>query len=108
MASAVPTAVDTNKNITFSSRNIPGFGSEFKVIGTIFSLNTSEQSDPIQGNGGVFVVVADNFVEPQGSSNLAIYQQQMEGAFNSRVSANYMFTALREATDIEDNRILWY
>lgn len=108
MAGAVQATVDTNKNITFSSRNIPGFGSEFKVIGRIFSLNTGEQSEPIQGNGGVFVVVADNFVEPQGSSNLAIYQQQLEGAFNSRVGANYMFTALRESSEIEDNRLVYF
>ncbi len=108
LASIVQAEVDTNKNITFSSRNIPGFGSEFKVIGHIFSLDQGQQSDPLQGNGAVFVVVADQFTDPEGSSNLGVYKQQIESAFNSRVTANYMFTALKEEAEIEDNRLDYF
>lgn len=108
MAGAVQAELDTNKNITFSSRNIPGFGSEFKVIGKIFTLTAGEQSDPLEGNGAVFVVVADNFIEPDRSSNLTVYKQQLESAFNSRVTANFMFTALKEDANIEDNRLMYF
>ncbi len=66
--------VDTNLNLTFSSRNIPGFGSEFQVIGEIFSMNEGDQSGPIQGNGGVFVVKLDRFYEPAQAADAKIYQ----------------------------------
>ena len=42
-------------SLTFSSRNIQGFGAENEVIGTLFGMNTEETSEPIIGNGAVFV-----------------------------------------------------
>lgn len=102
------TKVDTNLNITFSSRNIPGFGSEFQVIGEIFALNEGEQSEPIQGNGGVFVVKVDRFYEPPQTADLKANRDQMTGAFRSRMGSNPMFTALQKKTKIEDHRILFF
>ena len=100
--------VDTNSTITFSSRNIPGFGSEYDVIGRIFSMKAGETSNPIIGNGGVFVVAADKFNDPPQISDYSVYRQQDESAFDQRVASNYMLTALQEKADIVDNRILFY
>jgi hypothetical protein len=100
--------VDTNLNITFSSRNIPGFGSEFQVIGEIFSLKEGEQSEPIQGNGAVFVVVVDRFYEPAQTADLKPIRDQLQNAFRSRISGNPMFTALQKKAKIEDNRLLFF
>jgi peptidyl-prolyl cis-trans isomerase D len=100
--------VDTSTNLTFSSRNIPGFGSEFKVIGSIFAMTPGNVSGPLQGNGGIFVVALDRFNEPEQSSNLSIYKNQMESSFATRVSGNQVFAALQEDSDIEDNRHLYY
>jgi peptidyl-prolyl cis-trans isomerase D len=100
--------IDTSTNLTFSSRNIPGFGSEFKVIGKIFSMEAGTTSDPLQGNGGLFIVAVDNFTEPTQSSNLTIYKNQLESAFVTRISGNEVFIALQEDSDIEDNRNLYY
>jgi peptidyl-prolyl cis-trans isomerase D len=102
------TKVDTNLNLTFSSRNIPGFGSEFQVIGEIFSMNPGEQSGPIQGNGGVFIVKLDRFYEPPQVADYKPYRDQMIGTFRSRVSGNPMFTALQKKAKIEDNRLLYF
>lgn len=100
--------VDTNLNITFSSRNIPGFGSEYNVIGEIFSMNEGEQSGPIQGNGAVFVVKVDKFYEPPAPANYIQNRDQLMGAFRSRVTSNSMFTALQKKADITDNRLMFY
>lgn len=102
------TKVDTNLTLTFSSRNIPGFGSEFQVIGEIFSMNEGEQSEPIQGNGGVFVVKLDRFYEPPQVANYNVYRDQMITAFRSRMNANPMFSALQKKAKIEDNRLLFF
>ena len=100
--------VDTNLNLTFSSRNLPGFGSEYQVIGEIFSMNEGDQSGPIQGNGGVFVVKLDRFYEPSQAVDAKIYQDQMVSTFRSRMSSNPMFNALQKKAKIEDNRLLFF
>jgi peptidyl-prolyl cis-trans isomerase D len=100
--------VDTNLSLTFSARNIPGFGSEFQVIGEIFAMNEGEQSGPIQGNGGVFVVKLDRFYEPPQVADYKANRDQMYSAFRSRVTGNPMFTALQKKAKIEDNRLLFF
>ncbi len=102
------TKVDTNLTITMNSRNIPGFGSEYQVIGRIFSMNPGQVSEPIQGNGAVFVVQLDRFYEPQQVSDYKIYRDQVTNNFRSRISSNPMFTALQEKTEIEDNRLMFF
>ena len=100
--------VDSSKNITFTSRNIPGFGSEAQVIGTIFTMEPGGPTSTIKGNGGVFVVALDKFNEPAEATNLLLYQNQLTGSFKSRVSSNYMFVALQEKAEIEDNRLVFF
>jgi peptidyl-prolyl cis-trans isomerase D len=100
--------VDTNLNITFSSRNIPGFGSEFQVIGEIFAMKEGDQSEPIQGNGGVFVVKLDRFYEPPQPGDLRAGQDQLMNSFRTRISGNPMFTALQKKAKIEDNRLQYF
>jgi hypothetical protein len=102
------TKVDTNLTLTFSARNIPGFGSEFNVIGEIFAMNEGEQSEPLIGNGAVFVVMLDRFYEPPQIANHNANRDQMQSAFRSRVTGNPMFTALQKEVKIEDNRLLFF
>jgi peptidyl-prolyl cis-trans isomerase D len=102
------TKVDTNLNMTFSSRNIPGFGSEFQVIGEIFAMNEGDLSEPIQGNGGVFVVKVDRFYEPPLPPNYNANRDQMVAAFRSRMNSNPMFAALQKIIKIKDNRLLYF
>jgi peptidylprolyl isomerase/peptidyl-prolyl cis-trans isomerase D len=78
------------------------------VIGAIFAMTPGTVSEPIQGNGGVFVVQLDRFYEPPAISDYAIYREQLLGAFRSRLASNPMFTALQEKADIEDNRLLFF
>jgi peptidyl-prolyl cis-trans isomerase D len=102
------TKVDTNLTMTFSARNIPGFGSEYQVIGEIFAMKEGDQSEPIQGNGGVFVVKVDRFYEPPQVADYKMYRDQMLNSFRSRLSANPMFTALQKKAKIEDNRLQYF
>jgi peptidyl-prolyl cis-trans isomerase D len=107
VAQAFNIKVDTNTNLTFSSRNIPGFGSEYQVIGKIFSMNEGEYSGPVKGNGAVFVVQVDRFAEP-AESDYSVYRQQAEGSFKSRVNSSNILMALQEKAKITDNRGLYF
>lgn len=102
------TKVDTNLTLTFSSRNIPGFGSEHEMIGKIFSMKPGEQSEPIIGNGAVFVVVLDRINEPSQPADYSIYRDQLLTNFRNRVNTNTIFTVLQEKASIEDNRLLFF
>lgn len=102
------TKVDTSLTITFSSRNIPGFGSEYQVIGEIFAMDPGSVSSPIQGNGAVFVVQLDRFYEPPAIENYAVYRDQVISSFRTRMAGNPMFSALQEKAAIEDNRVLFF
>jgi peptidyl-prolyl cis-trans isomerase D len=102
------TKVDTNLNLTFASRNIPGFGSEFQVIGQIFTMKDGDQSGPIQGNGGVFVVKVDRFYESPKPADYTLYRDQLLNSFRSRMNGNPMFMALQKKAKIEDHRLLYF
>lgn len=103
------TKVDTNITLTFSSRNIPGYGSEFQVIGRVFSMNEGQVSEPIKGNGGVFVVALDRFYTPPDNNEYLTNQAQLRNSFRSRVtSGNSIYTALEKKAEIEDNRELFF
>lgn len=100
--------VDTTPTLTFASRNIPGYGSEFQVIGEIFTMKEGQQAEPIQGNGGVFVVVLDRFYEPPQAADYKMNRDQMLNAFRARMGGNPMFTALQKETKITDHRLLYF
>lgn len=100
--------VDTNLTMTFASRNIPGFGAEYTVIGETFTIQEGNQSEGIQGNAGVFVVKVDKYFEPQAPANYNQNKDQMYAQFRQRVQSNYMFTALQKKADIKDERLLFY
>jgi peptidyl-prolyl cis-trans isomerase D len=95
-------------SLTFSSRNIQGFGAENKVIGTIFGLNDSEVSDPIIGNGAVFVVKLSKLMEAPEKENYTQNSTTLENAFTQRVNQDFPYRAIEEASEIEDNRSLFY
>ncbi len=107
-ASEFSATVDTNNSLTFSSRNIPGYGSEYLVIGSIFSTEPGTKMNILKGNGGVFAVTLDKLNDPAPTTNLSLYQNQMKSSFKSRVTSNYMFTALQEKAKIEDNRLFYF
>lgn len=101
------TTVDTVDNTTFASYNIPKYGPEKDVIGTIFGMQAGEMSAPIQGSQGVFVVVVDKFIEPETKTEFAQQKSFLKNSMNSRISRE-VYNALKERTDIVDNRLYYY
>jgi len=99
--------VDIN-SLTFSSRNIQGFGAENKVIGSVFGMNPSEVSEPIIGSGAVFVIKVDKLTEAPERDDYTQNSTTLKNTFTQRVDQDYPFRAIEKASDIKDNRLLFY
>lgn len=100
--------VDSAKNLAFSSRNIPGFGSEPTVIGKIFTLEPNQMSAPIEGNSAVFVLMVNRFNAPAENADLTPTTFQLKNSFESRVTSNAYLRALEKEVKIDDNRMMFY
>lgn len=100
--------VDTATNLSFTARNIPGFGREYEVIGEVFSMEAGKVSAPIKGSNAVFVVLVDKINTPAETSNFTSNIAQLKSAFSSKVSSNAVFKALEKKSEIVDNRLLFY
>jgi peptidyl-prolyl cis-trans isomerase D len=101
-------SVDTATNLSFSARNIPGYGREAEVIGTIFTIEPDRLSSPMKGSNAVFVVIVDRFNEAAEVTDFASVNFQLKNTFNSKVNNNAYLRALEEVSKIEDNRLLFY
>ena len=107
LAAKMNTKVDSLKSISFFSYNLPLYGPEPEVIGTLFTLKPGALSAPIKGANGVFVAILDNISKPQNAGDFNMMRMQLGSEYSQKVS-NILFNALEESTDIEDNRILFY
>ncbi len=96
------------QNLTFDSRNIIGFGMEDKVIGTVFGMKPKQVSQPVVGNAATFVIALDKITPAGKLTNYKQFVQPLYAAFAQRVAQGYPYVALKEAAEIEDNRIKFY
>lgn len=97
-------------SVQFSSPMIPNTGMEPKVVGSAFNkaLVGKPVSQPIAGNGGVFLIKVDN-VSAISNPNADLQQQRFvqEQQQKSRISYLLM-DALRKLADVKDNRGKFY
>jgi len=103
LASAEGQTVRTALAINMKTPTVTGVGREPKVVGAAFGLEEGETSKLIVGENGVYMV---QVTKATPAVELANYQafanqvgQQKQTAVDSR-----LYTALKEASDIEDNR----
>ncbi len=95
-------------SLTFNSRNLQGFGQEKEVIGSIFALDNNEITEPIAGNGAVFVAKIENIAKASDKEDYNGTIRSTRAAFKQKVDQDMAYRALEESLDVEDNRILFY
>jgi peptidyl-prolyl cis-trans isomerase D len=106
VATAMDLKTEQVNTMSFSSNAIPG-GFEPNVVGAFYGIEKGQLSKPVIGNNGVYVVYADDFVASKAPKDLTSLKKQLDGQIKPR--ANFEATnALRELTDIEDNRAKFY
>jgi len=103
LATAEGQTVRTALAINMKTPTVTGVGREPKVVGAAFGLEEGETSKLIVGENGVYMV---QVTKATPAVELANYQsfanqvgQQKQTAIDSR-----LYTALKEASNIEDNR----
>ncbi|NTW23261.1 MAG: hypothetical protein HGA37_01065 [Lentimicrobium sp.] len=97
---------DTNE-VTFFSANLPGYGKENEVIGTLFTMKQGQMSKPVKGNQAVFILVADQVIPAAPKDDLTAEKRTLISAFRSRAQREPA-EALKRKAEIEDNRLLFF
>jgi len=92
----------------FSSRNLKGFGAENQVIGSVFGLPDGKVSQPIIGNGGVFMVRLNSLTKAAEPASLDQVINTMQNAFKQSIDQEQAYRALEESLNLVDNRIRFY
>lgn len=106
IANNLNTKIDTAKNISFNSFSIPRLGIEPKVISTATCM-TTDISKPIEGNNAIYILKIANRTEAKSTDNYAMQQKQLSSVLKSRVGYE-MLKAIQSASDIEDNRTIFF
>ena len=96
-----------NANVTFASPAIASIGLEPKVVGAAWALTPGQLSQPIAGNSGVFVVSVDKNVDA-GEANVIQIRQNEFRAISSRIDNGSVYNALKEKSNLVDNRSKFY
>ncbi len=108
IAGVVKAKKQVMSNLTFDTRNIVGFGMEDKVIGTVFGMKAGSTSQPLAGNAATFIVKLDALNKSGKLPNYNAFVNSYVNAFKQRVQQNYPYIAIKDASDIVDNRIAFY
>ncbi len=107
LANQLGVDVETVEAGTFGSPNIPGYGREPDVVGTVFSMEVGETSGVVKGTQAVYVIHLDN-IEPAGLKNdFSREATAMANQFRTRINRDAP-KAIEEANEIEDNRYMFY
>ncbi|MCK9167937.1 MAG: SurA N-terminal domain-containing protein [Bacteroidales bacterium] len=107
LASQLGVTVETVEEGVFNSPNIPNYGREPEVVGTVFSLNPGETSGAIKGEQAIYVVSLDSFQEAGLKNDFSREATAMANQFRTRINREAP-KAIENASQIEDNRYLYY
>lgn len=99
--------VETALLINMKSPTLTGAGREPKIIGTAFGLKEGETSGLIVGNLGVYAVQTTRFIPAEELPNYQAAANRVGAAKVNSVNT-LLFNALKNASEIDDNRAAFY
>jgi peptidyl-prolyl cis-trans isomerase D len=99
--------VYSSSDIKLSSSSLPTIGADPVAIGTVFSLANGKRSQPVTTDNGVAIFELGNKTVAPEVADYATYKTQLEQGANSRSGYN-ISTAIKENSDIEDERYKFY
>ncbi|MEC3908223.1 SurA N-terminal domain-containing protein [Tamlana sp. 2201CG12-4] len=104
LAAAESTTVRTANGIDMKNPTISGAGREPLVVGTAFGLSEGETSGLIEGDRGVYMIQVTKVTPAVELDNYQAAANRVEQQ-KSNVVNTKLYNALKEAADIEDNRV---
>ena len=106
IADKLLTEVKEAKSVTYSSYSVPTVGVEPNLQAAMVCLDNQQISEPIEGLSGVYVIQLMSVDKP-ADVDLARERIVLQRTNMSRAGYQ-VFSAIREAADIEDNRSNFY
>lgn len=103
VASSQGVTVQSATAVTMANPTLAGAGNEPLVIGTAFGKKVGEETGLIVGEKGVYKVRVLALNPAPGLDNYASYANQLTAKATPAVNGK-IYTALKEAAEIEDNR----
>ncbi|MEI6576256.1 MAG: SurA N-terminal domain-containing protein [Bacteroidota bacterium] len=107
LATKITSKVDTIADVVFFSGNLPKFGPEPEVLGTISNMKLKGISAPVKGNNAVYVVMLDSIKEAPETKDYTMFQRQVSFGFTNRV-AGQAYQTLEKMAKLVDNRVKFY
>ena len=99
--------VNTALALNMKSPTLSGAGREPKIIGAAFGLNEGETSKLIDGNLGVYMVQATKVTPADAQPGYQAAANRVSTTKFNNVDA-VLYIALKDASEIEDNRSAFY
>jgi len=93
--------------LTVKSPTIPGAGREPAIVGAAYAMSEGETSGLIEGETGVFLVMVTKKDVAAILDNYSTYANTLKSSSANRVNTAVL-DALKEASEIEDNRAAFY
>jgi len=107
LAGQLGVEVETVDAATFSSPNIPGYGREPEVVGTVFSMEPGSISEAVKGTQAIYVIQLDKIEEAGMKNDFSREATAMANQFRTRIRRDVP-KAIEDANEIEDNRYMYY
>ncbi|WP_346883063.1 SurA N-terminal domain-containing protein [uncultured Algibacter sp.] len=104
LAAAEKSTVKTANGVAMKNPTISGAGREPLVVGAAFGLKTGETSKLIDGANGVYMIRVEKVTPAVKLDNYQAAANRVEQQKSSAVNSK-LFNALKEAAEIEDNRV---
>jgi parvulin-like peptidyl-prolyl isomerase len=102
LAAAMKLNVASANDIAFGSYFIPGVGMEPEVLGTAFGIKVNQLSKPIEGKGGVFVIVVDQFNPAPALPDYTFIKKDLIRQSSNRAAE--ALDAIKEKANVKDYR----
>ena len=100
-------SIQTALAVNISSPTLSGVGKEPEVIGNSFGLEIGQTSKAILGNSGVFYIYLDKLNVAQDLPNYLTFSNNLSAPKLNNLNTK-IYEALKEVSDVEDKRSLFY
>ena len=100
-------SASTASALTVKSPTLPGSGSEPAVVGAAFAMKQGDTSELIEGNTGIFKITVTKKTDAPKLDNYTTYATSLKSAREGEVNTA-VYNALKDNSEIEDNRAVFY
>ncbi|MCB9360765.1 MAG: peptidylprolyl isomerase [Flavobacteriales bacterium] len=106
LAAKIGGQVEKAKSVTFANYSVPGMGQEPRIIGMVSTLQKGQMSVPLEGQTGVFVVMVEDEVPAEETTDYSAAKLQLEQLYGN--NTNRTLESLKEKFGVKDNRHKYY